>query len=99
MSTELPPRFKPGDKVRVRSAPVPGHIRTPGYIQGKQGQVEALVGVYPNPESVAYGRDGLPKQPLYRVAFLQREVWGERYKGPAHDKVYVDLYDHWLQPA
>lgn len=99
MTTEVLPRFKCGDRVRVRSAFVPGHMRTPGYIQGKAGWIQAVYGPYRNPESLGHGGDGLPKQPLYRVGFLQREVWDDRYTGPPTDTVYVDLYDHWLEPA
>src|SRR5499427_722603 len=32
-------RFKPGDKVRVRTEHIPGHVRAPGYIRGKTGVV------------------------------------------------------------
>ena len=32
-------RFKPGDRVRVRTDHVPGHVRMPGYIRGKTGVV------------------------------------------------------------
>jgi len=55
-------RFKAGDRVRVRVGAPPGHFRTPTYIQGKVGAVERLHGDYRNPESLAYGGDGLPKR-------------------------------------
>ena len=35
------PKFEPGDRVRVRVGSPPGHYRTPAYIQGKVGEVEA----------------------------------------------------------
>jgi nitrile hydratase len=60
--------------------------------------VVAAYGAFRNPESLAHGGDGLPKQHLYRVQFLQRQVW-DSYPGPAQDKLLVDLYDHWLEPA
>ncbi len=90
--------FRPGDRVRVRVDSPPGHYRTPHYIQGKTGMVAALCGVFRNPESLAYGGTGLPKQPLYRVEFSQTEVW-ETYGGSAADKVLVDIYEHWLEPS
>jgi len=92
-------KFEPGDRVRVRAEERPGHIRTPRYIRGKTGWVQAVHGAFLNPESLAYGGDGLPKQPLYLVGFHQTEVWQERYKGSAEDKVFVDIYEHWLEPA
>ena len=90
--------FQPGDLVRVRVDSPAGHFRTPCYIQGKTGRVVALCGVFRNPESLAYGGTGLPKQPLYRVEFPQTVVW-EAYAGSATDKVLVDIYEHWLEPG
>jgi nitrile hydratase len=60
------------------------------------GVVERLCGAYPNPEELAYGRSGVPKQPLYRVRFAQRDVW-PAYAGPAGDTVDVEIYQHWLE--
>ena len=99
MTEPVVPRFKPGARVRVRVASPTGHYRTPTYIQGKLGQVQAVYGAYNNPEELAYGRDGLPKQPLYKVVFLQRDVWKDRYNGTSGDTISVDLYDHWLEIA
>src|SRR5271155_4319748 len=76
------PRFLPGDPVSVRVASPIGHVRTPYYIRGKSGLVERLCGIYSNPEELAYGRTGEPKQPLYRVRFLHHDVWLD-YQGPA----------------
>ena len=91
-------RFHPGDWVQVRVGSPPGHFRTPAYIQGKTGQVRDLCGTFKNPESLAHGGDGRPEQPLYRVEFRQHRVW-DHYSGPATDKVLVDIYEHWLNPA
>jgi nitrile hydratase len=89
-------RFQPGDSVRVRRADAPGHVRTPWYIRGHTGVVERFCGFYPNPEELAYARPGLPAQPLYRVRFLQREVW-PAYTGRAQDTVDIEIYQHWLE--
>jgi hypothetical protein len=89
--------FRVGDRVRVRWANPPGHVRTPWYIRGHSGVVERLCGAYPNPEELAYARSGLPRQPLYRVRFLQREIWPD-YAGDAADTVDIEIYQHWLQP-
>lgn len=92
------PRFSPGDRVRVRLDERPGHVRTPFYVRGKTGWVARIHGEFPNPESLAYGGDGLPRKPLYLVGFNQTEVW-ERYGTSPHDKLFVDIYEHWLEPA
>ncbi|MFQ5804702.1 MAG: SH3-like domain-containing protein [Candidatus Methylomirabilales bacterium] len=91
-------RFRPGDRIRVRAEDRPGHIRTPFYIRGKIGWVERVHGEFLNPESLAYGRDGLPQRPLYLVAFNQTEVW-DQYGASPQDKLLVDIYEHWLEPA
>lgn len=92
------PRFKTGDRVKVRVAYPMGHIRTPYYIRGKRGVIERLCGAYPNPEELAYARPGTPKRPLYRVRFLQTDVW-PAYHGNALDTVDVEIYQHWLETA
>lgn len=91
-------RFAPGDLVRVRVARPPGHVRTPYYIRGRTGVIERICGEFGNPEELAYGRDGLPRRPLYRVRFRQEDVWPD-YRGAAGDSVDVELYEHWLDPA
>ncbi|MGE3806957.1 MAG: SH3-like domain-containing protein [Gemmataceae bacterium] len=93
-----PPRacFQPGDRVRVRALFPPGHVRTPWYIRGKEGIIERVLPAFPNPEECAYGRSGLPGQPLYRVRFLQRELWPD-YQGAAGDTIDVEIYQHWLE--
>ena len=90
-------QFRPGDRVRVRAEDRPGHIRTPFYIRGKTGWIERVHGEFLNPESLAYGKNGLPKRPLYLVGFRQAEVW-EKYGAPK-DNLYIDIYEHWLEPV
>jgi len=90
-------QFKPGDRVKVKVEDRPGHIRTPWYIRGKTGWIERVHGDFLNPESLAFGRDGLPKKTLYLVAFDQSDVWGK--SAVRTDKVLVDIYEHWLEPA
>jgi len=92
----LPVKFKVGDRVRVRRMFPLGHVRTPWYIRGRGGIVERICGAYPNPEELAYRRGGLPEQPLYRVRFLQRDVWPD-YRGSSKDTVDLEIYQHWLE--
>ena len=97
----MPPatgRFRAGDRVRVRTDDRPGHIRTPFYIRGKEGRIERVYGDFCNPESLGHGGDGLPKRTLYLVGFDQSIVW-DSYKQGTVDKVFVDLYEHWLDPV
>ena len=93
-----PQRFGPGERVRVRPEERPGHGRTPGYVRGRTGRVESVLGEFRNPESLAYGDPGLPERPLYKVSFRQEDLW-EEYPGPADDILCVDIYEHWLEPV
>jgi nitrile hydratase len=90
--------FEAGERVRVRNAAPPGHIRTPFYIRGHVGTIERLCGVFPNPEELAQMRDGLPAKPLYRVRFAQKDVWPD-YRGSARDVLEIEIFQHWLEKA
>jgi nitrile hydratase len=91
-------RYRAGQRVRVAARPHEGHHRTPDYVKGKTGSVERVHASFANPETRAYGRDGLPKQPLYLVGFAQGDVWPD-YRGHAGDRIYVDVFEHWLEKA
>ncbi len=91
-------RFAPGDAVWVRNVEKEGHVRTPNYTKGKTGWVSSVPGAFPNPESLAYGGDGIPKKPLYKVGFWQADLWDD-YEGSPEDVLFVDIYEHWLEPG
>jgi hypothetical protein len=90
--------YNVGDRVRIKRSYPPGHRRTPNYIKGKTGVIERICGAFPNPEEIAYGFDGEPKKVLYRVRFMQNTVWPD-YRGPAHDLLEMEVFEHWLEPA
>jgi hypothetical protein len=73
-------------------------VLTPGYLKGKRGRVESVLGAFPNPEDLAYGLSGLPERSLYRVGFRQADLWDD-YEGPAEDSLHADVYEHWLEPG
>jgi nitrile hydratase subunit beta len=92
------PRFSVGQRVRVRSAFPPGHVRTPYYTRGHVGTIESVAGEDPNPEQLAYGRlDQLPVT-LYRVRFSHPELWPTSV-GNAQDATVVDIFEHWLEAS
>lgn len=91
-------RFEVGDCVVVARRFPPGHRRTPYYIRGKAGTIERICGAFANPEELAYGFDGEPRRVLYRVRFLQKDVWSD-YQGGPNDLIEMELYEHWLEPA
>jgi hypothetical protein len=89
-------RYRVGQRVRVAARPHEGHHRTPGYVKGKTGSVERVHASFTNPETRAYGGDGLPEQPLYLVGFAQHDVWPD-YRGHGDDGIYVDVFEQWLE--
>jgi hypothetical protein len=90
--------YRPGQRVRVDDRQHEGHHRTPTYVKGETGTIERVYPAFCNPETLAYGGDGLPKQPLYLVCFDQCDLWHD-YPGRADDRVCVDIFEHWLQDA
>ena len=84
--------FAPGETVRVADRRHDGHHRTPGYLKGRTGTVERVHGTFRNPETRAYGADGLPEQRLYLVSF-------DAPDGRAGLCILADVYEHWLEEA
>ena len=91
-------RFAPGDPVRVRLDAKPVHVRTPDYLKGNPGRVEAVLGRYRTPEDLAYGLSGSPERVLYEVGFRQDALWPD-YEGPSDEHLYADVYEYWLKPG
>lgn len=88
-------RFKPGDRVRVRTDYVPGHMRMPGYIRGKEGVVVSESPAYPFPDAHGHGVKS-EDEPTYDVRFRTEDLWNE-----AADKalVHVGVFQSYLEPA
>jgi nitrile hydratase len=89
--------FASDDRVRVANRAHIGHHRTPGYLKGKTGRIARVHKAFRNPETRAYGEDGLPPLRLYLVAFERADVWPSASN--ARDRVYADLFEHWLEPT
>jgi nitrile hydratase subunit beta len=81
--------FEVGQRIRISARSHAGHHRTPGYVKGKTGTIVVCHGPFTNPETRAYGEDGLPELELYLVALA----------GDEKDRVYVDVFEHWLEEA
>jgi nitrile hydratase len=67
-------RFKPGDRVRVRADSIPGHVRMPAYIRGKEGVVVSESPPYPFPDAHAHGVPA-EDEPTYDVRFRSEDLW------------------------
>ena len=90
------PHFKVGQRVRARNINPTGHTRLPRYARGKVGKITRDHGVHNLPDSSAHGL-GPKRQHLYSVRFAGRELWGDQ--ASAHDFVYLDMWDDYLERA
>jgi len=82
------------DRVRVSTMMPPGHIRTPAYLRGKTGVVERELGLFGNPEQLAYGLEG-NRTSLFRVRFRMADIWGKAAENP-DDTLDAEIFGHWL---
>ena len=88
-------RFAPGDRVRVRTDHVPGHVRMPGYIRGKTGIVVSESPPYPFPDAHAHSVEAAD-EPTYDVRFTTEELW----PGSADRAlVHVGVFQSYLERA
>ena len=86
-------QFRPGDRVRVRSDYVPGHVRMPGYIRGKTGVVVSESPAYPFPDAHAHGIAAVD-EPTYDVRFSAEDLWPNS-ADPA--LIHVAVFQSYLQ--
>ena len=93
--TNVPTRetFKPGDRVRVRSDHVPGHVRMPGYIRGKTGVVVSESPAYPFPDAHAHSVEA-KDEPTYDVRFRSEELWPDSADAAL---VHVGVFQSYLE--
>jgi nitrile hydratase beta subunit len=96
MDDAVPARFKVGGRVFGRNTNPVGHTRLPRYARGRRGAVARDHGVFVFPDAMAAERRREP-QHCYSVRFDARELWGP--EAPAHDAVYIDLFEPYLEPA
>ncbi len=94
-------KFAAGDRVRVADRwPEAGggkvHVRTPHFVRGRAGTVERVMGEFANPESLAFGGDGLPKLALYMVRFERGALFPGTASG--RETLTADIYESWLEP-
>ena len=92
----FPPRFSIGDRVMARNINPVTHTRLPRYVRCKTGTISKVHGVFALPDTNATGA-GRNEQHCYSVCFEASELWGPQ--GRAGDRLYIDLWDDYLDPA
>lgn len=96
VAENIAPKFNPGDAVLVRNIHPKTHTRIPRYVRGKHGVIDRDHGVFIFPDTNARF-EGRKPQHVYSVMFEARELWGP--DAPAQDKLYLDLFDDYMDPA
>jgi len=96
LDDDVPPKFRPGERVLTRNDHPIGHTRLPRYARGRRGVIDRDHGVFIFADTHAMTRDKKP-QHCYSVRFAARELWGPG--ASARDSVYVDLWDDHLDPG
>ena len=96
VAAAVAPRFRVGDRVRVRNHNSATYTRLPGYLRGKLGTVELDYGVFAFPDTHAHGLGDKP-QHCYSLRFTARELWGPT--ASERDTLRVDVFDDYMDPA
>ena len=96
MAAPAAPRFRPGERVRVRRMRPEGHTRCPRYVRGATGVVERVHGDDALADAVARGEDG-PVEAVYAVRFRSDDLFGRGEEPPY--RVLVDLWESYLEDA
>lgn len=92
---EDPPKYKIGDKVRMSLTAHQHHTRLPQYVRGMAGMVHAHHGAHIFPDLSAQGIE--VGQHLYSIVFNAQDLWPE--VDSPKDKVYLDLWESYFEPA
>jgi nitrile hydratase len=91
-----PPKFKLGDRVRMKNIHPTTHTRLPRYVRGHVGVVEMQHGCHVFPDSAVLDLGDNP-QWLYTVRFDGRELWGENADPTL--SVSIDAFEPYLELA
>jgi len=93
-----PPRFKVGDRVKIRNLPDVFYTQTPTYTRGMSATVAELVYESPAPEDEAWGHLENPEW-FYSLIFKQKDLWPDYPEAYANDTLQAEISERWLEPA
>ena len=92
------PKFKVGDPVVVRELPVLFYTRTPEYVRGARGQIDAVAYESPAPEDETWDIPDATPEWFYVVRFSMAELWND-FNGPPADSLRTEIPERWLEAA
>jgi len=94
LSEPVDPRFTAGDAVVVRRIrDERHHHRCPRYVRGVRGVIERVIGASDVPDGPNLGGTEVE----YTVAFGSADLWED--EGEPSFSLFIDLYEHYLEPA
>ena len=94
-----PPRFKAGDRLRVKDLPDVFYNQTPAYTRGVAGMVVSVVYESPVPEDEAWGRIDQAEW-FYLLSFRHADLWGDDDPDTQPDDVVqAEIPERWLEPV
>lgn len=92
------PKFKVGDKVRIKNLPDIFYTRCQMYTRGSVGTVVRLVYESPPAEDEAWDNTDNVEW-FYSLVFDQKDLWPEYSETFGSDTVETELSERWLEPA
>ena len=96
---ESPPasaaRFKPGDRIVARRDISTMHTRLTGYVRGRPGVVDSVIGPQHFPDEKAVGTKR--REQTYVVRFQMSDLWPE--SANSNDCLLIDMWDSYLEPV
>ena len=92
------PKFKVGDKVRIKNLPDIFYTRCQMYTRGALATVVEVVYESPAPEDEAWDNTENVEW-FYSLVFKQKDLWPEYPEAYANDTLETELSERWLEPA
>jgi len=94
-----PPRFKVGDRLRVKDLPDIFYNQIPGYTRGAVGTVVLVPYESPAPEDEAWGHIDRPEW-FYLLRFRHKDLWSDDADAAnSNETVDAEMPERWLEPV
>lgn len=92
------PKFRVGDKVRIRDLPDLFYSRTQGYVRGAEATVAELVYESPCAENESWDNTDEVEW-FYSLVFKMTDLWPDYPDYFSGDTVETEIPEHYLEPA
>ncbi|HKJ89187.1 MAG TPA: SH3-like domain-containing protein [Gammaproteobacteria bacterium] len=93
------PRFKEGDRVRIKDRPDIFYTRCQMFTRGAIGEVAVVTHESVPPEDEAWENEQAPAEWFYIVRFRMQDLWGDYPSTYPNDTLQTEFSERWLEPA